>query len=267
MDSNNVSLRSLLKLKKKIISKVQETETFNDAKAILEKYDPSSLRNMSLSLTNLSSIDEIGTPNDKHSSASVNFRRATPPMADKNSRQLNVITPRLPSFNTPTSANAYSLTSMPRKAPTRTVRPILPQNRSVVEKMVDYMFNDGPANRFALICSQCCSHNGMARPEDFEFISYICAYCAHFNPSSKTKPTAPTVEEFKAIELPKANTEEKSSVQFIDLDENKQEENKDEGLNNCSMVCQLYKLLEIILKNSLFRNLNLQLLRKSIMMK
>lgn len=39
-------------------------------------------------------------------------------------------------------------------------RAILPRERSVLDKMVDYLIGDGPANRYALICRQCFSHNG-----------------------------------------------------------------------------------------------------------
>lgn len=39
-------------------------------------------------------------------------------------------------------------------------RAILPRDRSVFDKMVEYLVGDGPANRYALICKQCSSHNG-----------------------------------------------------------------------------------------------------------
>lgn len=39
-------------------------------------------------------------------------------------------------------------------------RAILPRERSVLDKMVDYLVGDGPSNRYALICQQCFSHNG-----------------------------------------------------------------------------------------------------------
>ena len=36
-------------------------------------------------------------------------------------------------------------------------------------QVIEYLVGDGPNNRFALICSQCCSHNGMALKEEFEY--------------------------------------------------------------------------------------------------
>lgn len=32
--------------------------------------------------------------------------------------------------------------------------------KTVVDKMVDYLIGDGPSNRFAMICQQCYKHNG-----------------------------------------------------------------------------------------------------------
>lgn len=49
-------------------------------------------------------------------------------------------------------------------------RPVLPRERTFVDKFVDYIVGDGPSNRYALICRQCQSHNGMALKEEFEFI-------------------------------------------------------------------------------------------------
>jgi hypothetical protein len=49
-------------------------------------------------------------------------------------------------------------------------RPVLPRDRGVMDKLVEFIVGDGPANRFALICRQCASHNGMALQEEFEYL-------------------------------------------------------------------------------------------------
>lgn len=41
--------------------------------------------------------------------------------------------------------------------------------------------------RFALICSHCHGHNGMARKEEFDFLSYKCWICGSFNPSRQQR--------------------------------------------------------------------------------
>lgn len=52
-------------------------------------------------------------------------------------------------------------------------RTVLPQKRGAVDKLIDFMVGDGPQNRYALICQQCHSHNGMALPEEFEYLSML----------------------------------------------------------------------------------------------
>ena len=54
--------------------------------------------------------------------------------------------------------------------------------------MVEYLVGDGPNNRYALVCSNCHSHNGMALRDEFEYTSFRCAYCFHLNPARKKKP-------------------------------------------------------------------------------
>lgn len=75
-------------------------------------------------------------------------------------------------------------------------RPILPRERGTVDRLVEYMVGDGPQNRYALICKQCFSHNGMALKEEFEYLAFRCAYCYFLNPARKTRPQAPRLPEF-----------------------------------------------------------------------
>lgn len=70
-------------------------------------------------------------------------------------------------------------------------RPILPRERGYMERLLEYVVGDGPSNRYALICRQCQSHNGMALREEFEYISYRCCYCHYWNPARKQRPVAP----------------------------------------------------------------------------
>jgi len=66
--------------------------------------------------------------------------------------------------------------SLPRPPPGPPLpRPILPRDRSLLDRLMEYLIGDGPQNRFALICAECQSHNGMALREEFEYIGKICA--------------------------------------------------------------------------------------------
>ena len=53
-------------------------------------------------------------------------------------------------------------------------------------RLVDYLLTDGPSNRYALICSNCHGHNGLAIKEDFEYLSMtfnvfrVSMYCYIF---------------------------------------------------------------------------------------
>lgn len=73
-------------------------------------------------------------------------------------------------------------------------RPILSQQRSYLDRLVEYLVGDGPSNRYALICQQCDSHNGMALKEEFEFFGFRCCYCNYWNAARKQKPSAPKLD-------------------------------------------------------------------------
>eukprot|EP01135_Chromosphaera_perkinsii_P007679 Nk52_evm1s934 gene=Nk52_evmTU1s934 len=79
--------------------------------------------------------------------------------------------------------------------PVQTPRPVLDANRSRMDKVVDFLVGDGPSNRYALICAKCYSHNGMALEEEFEYLAFRCAYCAHMNPARKQR----TVDRERAM--------------------------------------------------------------------
>ena len=53
-------------------------------------------------------------------------------------------------------------------------------HRSLLDKFVDYILNDGPNNRFALICRRCHSHNGLVMKEDIGVV-YLCRVCGARN--------------------------------------------------------------------------------------
>ncbi|KAF4520628.1 hypothetical protein B566_EDAN007494 [Ephemera danica] len=70
-------------------------------------------------------------------------------------------------------------------------RPVLPRERTVMDRLVEFIVGDGPSNRYALVCRQCASHNGMALQEEFEYLAFRCCYCFTWNPARKQRPQAP----------------------------------------------------------------------------
>ncbi|XP_050463631.1 endoplasmic reticulum junction formation protein lunapark-A isoform X1 [Cataglyphis hispanica] len=205
--NNQEKLSTIVSEKKKILNEVTETETYKKAKEILLKFAPDELNMTPLSpmLTPKLSTP-IETPRRPITQAvspvsgSSELRRR--PISTHNARigvtspgvvTLNV-RPINQSLNTSFSSNARIInpTSIGFRLPLP--RPVLPQERTMIDRLVDYLVGDGPSNRYALICRQCNSHNGMALKEEFEYIAFRCCYCGFWNPARKQKPFAPKLE-------------------------------------------------------------------------
>ncbi|NXQ02120.1 LNP protein, partial [Vidua macroura] len=104
-------------------------------------------------------------------------------------------------------------------------RPVLPRERGVVDRVIEYLVGDGPQNRYALICQQCFSHNGMALKEEFEYIAFRCAYCFFLNPARKTRPQAPRLPDFSFEK--KQTTELQSETEPLEPRERKPQETQE----------------------------------------
>ncbi|XP_077563152.1 zinc-ribbon metal-binding protein lunapark isoform X2 [Haemaphysalis longicornis] len=94
-------------------------------------------------------------------------------------------------------------------------RPILPRERTAFDRVIDFLVGEGPSNRYALICNRCCSHNGMALKEEYEYLSFRCCYCFHWNQAKKQRPELPKVLEMPAqgmLALPSPNSSMNSSA-------------------------------------------------------
>lgn len=205
--------------KKKILEQVMETETYKNAKLILERFDPDSKQKIELDAT------PIGPPVSPRQGQELRQRHVTP-------RPPVPVTPNLavaarpppgptappalisapggpPERNLSTSAQHHNLLrriATPTGSPALGVgmhppgpplaRPVLPRDRGALDKLIEYLVGDGPQNRYALICQQCLSHNGMALKEEFEYVAFRCAYCYYLNPARKTRPQAPHLPEF-----------------------------------------------------------------------
>uniref|UniRef100_A0A915MH93 Endoplasmic reticulum junction formation protein lunapark n=1 Tax=Meloidogyne javanica TaxID=6303 RepID=A0A915MH93_MELJA len=74
-------------------------------------------------------------------------------------------------------------TSPNRRVP---IRPFVEESRGSLDRILDFVMGESINNRYALICSNCYTHNGMALREEFKTISYCCYRCNFFN-TSKTE--------------------------------------------------------------------------------
>ncbi|CAL1545969.1 unnamed protein product [Lymnaea stagnalis] len=267
ISSNDLALQSLREKKKQILEDVMETETYKKAREILEKFDPSRLRQLEVKHTEshathcnaafsnlcicyavstyiaIVGIIHMGLSSMKDNLKSVNMPQNISLLkmkliflfliitSDLLIHQRNVqsprgrqaVTPRMmapPSQAVRQSMSSFNATpSGPRpqmnprmsgavrgSVPTGggyvmapgppMPRSVLPRERGTMDRLMDYLVGDGPENRYALICFQCHSHNGMALKEEFEYLSFRCCYCYYINPARKQRPTAPRLEFF-----------------------------------------------------------------------
>ncbi|NWI96914.1 LNP protein, partial [Pitta sordida] len=218
-ERNNDALEDLKSQKKKILEEVMEKETYKTAKLILERFDPESNAKEA-------ELPSAGTSATPRPGQEIRQRTA----AQRNASTPAPVTPKTGSPKSPVPASpnlqrdSSSLSGLPERtvvpslqsnvprrpgSPATSVpgmglhppgpplaRPILPQERGVVDRIIEYLVGDGPQNRYALICQQCFSHNGMALKEEFEYIAFRCAYCFFLNPARKTRPQAPRLPDF-----------------------------------------------------------------------
>ncbi|NWV39445.1 LNP protein, partial [Grantiella picta] len=219
-ERNNDALEDLKSQKKKILEEVMEKETYKTAKLILERFDPeSSAKETELPSAGTSATPRPGQEVRQRTAAQRNAstpqpatpKQGSPKSPVPGSPALQRETPALSGL--PERAAVPSLQSnvLPRRpgSPATSVpgmglhppgpplaRPVLPRERGVVDRVIEYLVGDGPQNRYALICQQCFSHNGMALKEEFEYVAFRCAYCFFLNPARKTRPQAPRLPDF-----------------------------------------------------------------------
>ncbi|NXT64758.1 LNP protein, partial [Chaetops frenatus] len=240
-ERNNDALEDLKSQKKKILEEVMEKETYKTAKLILERFDPESSAKVDIKFSTYIFLSEIrqrtaaqrnastappatpkqGSPKSPVP-ASPNVQRETPALSGLPERtpvpslQSNVL-PRRP------GSPATSLPGMGLHPPGPPLaRPVLPRERGVVDRVIEYLVGDGPQNRYALICQQCFSHNGMALKEEFEYIAFRCAYCFFLNPARKTRPQAPRLPDFSFEK--KQSTELRSETEPLEPREREPQE-------------------------------------------
>ncbi|CAK8671496.1 unnamed protein product [Clavelina lepadiformis] len=194
---NELELQDLKDRRKEILENVMETETYKKAKEILEKFDPETKKKLEEERQRRENPSgppqtpgtELRRRNLPATSPQGNLARQQPaPSGTPVGRGIvgtgsSMTTPNYPLNGT----GRGQLVPVPPPLP----RPLIQPNRSTLEKIVEYFVGDGPNNRYALICKNCYSHNGMALREEFEYTDFRCAYCRFFNLARKQRPNAP----------------------------------------------------------------------------
>ncbi|XP_051022068.1 endoplasmic reticulum junction formation protein lunapark [Acomys russatus] len=213
-ERNNEALDDLKSQKKKILEEVMEKETYKTAKLILERFDPDSKKAKEFEPPSAGAavtakpgqeIRQRTAAQRNLSPAPASSSQGPPPqVAVSPGPSKDASAPGGPPERTVAPALPRRLGSPATSVPGMGLhppgpplaRPILPRERGALDRIVEYLVGDGPQNRYALICQQCFSHNGMALKEEFEYIAFRCAYCFFLNPARKTRPQAPRLPEF-----------------------------------------------------------------------
>ncbi|XP_070693886.1 endoplasmic reticulum junction formation protein lunapark-A isoform X2 [Pempheris klunzingeri] len=220
-ERNNEKLEDLKSQKRKILEEVMETETYKNAKMILERFDPDSKKKIELEST---PVGPQMTPKAGEELRHRNVMLKTP-LVLVNSASGAAARPPLTSGPTYPGRSSHSAPGGPPERSLSAIaaqqslmrkpvtpgtpvpgvgmhppgpplaRPVLPRERGAMDRVIEYLVGDGPQNRYALICQQCLSHNGMALKEEFEYIAFRCAYCYFLNPARRTRPLAPRLPE------------------------------------------------------------------------
>jgi len=183
--------------RKEILENVMETETYKRAKEILEKFDPETKKKLEQEAKARQDAALLAQHNRENPGQELRRRGGGPGPSPPRARSVSpgrMPVPGTPAVNgMPPGRNvpATPHAGIPPNLPATLPRPILRQNRSTMEKFVEYLVGEGPNNRYALICQNCRSHNGMALREEFEFIDFRCAYCGFYNPPRKQRPNRP----------------------------------------------------------------------------
>ncbi|XP_036396252.1 endoplasmic reticulum junction formation protein lunapark-B-like isoform X2 [Megalops cyprinoides] len=216
-ERNNEKLEDLKSQKRKILEEVMETETYKNAKLILERFDPESRKKdhestpagpqmtprpgQEVRQRNIPRTPAMGTPSGPpHPPATPGSTPSGPPLhsapGGPPEKHLSAMAAQQSLMRRPMSPGTPipGVGLHPPGPPL--ARPILPRERGAMDRVIEYLVGDGPQNRYALICQQCCSHNGMALKEEFEYVAFRCAYCYFLNPARKTRPQAPRLPEF-----------------------------------------------------------------------
>lgn len=231
---NETQLAKLKKERTQILEDVMETETYKVAKELLDKYGPldvpskpaksklqpneknskisGSQSSSQIATTRPSLLQEHGGNNalrqrrsTSHLSASsLNMKTMVTSTTglDKGGNNQTIGasdiqgTPRTSQMTPGPLQKPSSQQGIQRRIPGPPLpRPVLPRERGYMDRAVEYLIGDGPSNRYALICKQCQSHNGMALKEEFHYIAYRCCYCFYWNPARKQKPVAPRLQQ------------------------------------------------------------------------
>ncbi|KAK9074179.1 hypothetical protein SSX86_006776 [Deinandra increscens subsp. villosa] len=88
------------------------------------------------------------------------------------------------------------------------------QDGGWIARLAQLLVGEDPSQSSALICGNCHMHNGLARKEDFPFITYYCPHCHALNQPRISSPGSPSATTLEAA----STTTEVSGLNLIKQD-------------------------------------------------
>ena len=184
-ETNETTQLEHLKAKQKLkVEELKKKTGYYTTKTLLERYDSSK-----------GQVNQQNVPVQSIQNAPVRPGQPINP----NIRQRNVPNSQVPGVNgingdlrsngtlggEPRGDNAPRPISCDQNSPNSS-NPITPIQKRWYDKLVDVIVGDDE-QKYALICQNCYTWNGLAYPADFEDVQYYCKKCDHFNPSRRSQ--------------------------------------------------------------------------------
>ncbi|EDW02726.1 endoplasmic reticulum junction formation protein lunapark-A [Drosophila grimshawi] len=203
LNKNGDKLEQLKQQKNKILEQVMDKETYKVAVKLLERYgDRQQNRMLATTVRSTPSVTSL----NRTSTALQRTPQAAAASAATQQQQQRVLTPyssvyRNMNNNLNSSVMGVMQTQLATVTPQvrtgqelrkRTPFPVVDESaRSALDRIVDFIVGDSPQNRFGMICKECHRHNGMLPVEEYEYTTFVCAFCGVLNPARKERPVAP----------------------------------------------------------------------------
>lgn len=164
ISSKEKSLKGLLRRHKTKIDELKRVTNFNTTNQLLQKYGKQ---------------ETAPAPAKEKQAADLRQRKPQPPLASKSQPQRTNVLP--PTVNRPAPAVPPP---QPKPKPLANQGPV---QKTFQDRILDYIIgsehNESVESRYALICANCYTHNGLAPPgcTDPNKVTYICRQCGYIN--------------------------------------------------------------------------------------
>lgn len=230
--SKKHTLKSLLQKHKAKLEELKTVTNFSRTNQILQKFDTKLLNEENSKDETKQQIQQRGTNINTNKNKNTNVN--TPLSAAKLQTPVQPQVRKLPpTVNVPNVAKKEKSPVGGSKAPTQvnSVQPG-PTKLSFQDRLLDFIIgsehNENVENRYALICANCYTHNGLAPPgcKNPVSVTYICRHCGYINgdlsviqaragPTSVPLPESASKQEKLESPVEPENTGSKENV--VDL--------------------------------------------------